>query len=271
MMRSLWTAASGMTSQQINVDNISNNLANVNTVGYKKEAAEFKALLYQNLQSTSTNNAGDLKPVSAQVGLGSRNAAITSIYSQGALLASDDVCSMAISGDGFFKVRDQDGNILYTRDGSFKTSPVQGGNMLCTSNGCPVLDTNNNAIIIPDKYTISNLIVDEAGRFSIKDNDENIIDLGYNIGLAQFNNPSGLEKVGNNLLAVTNASGAPMEEADNAALKKSAISQKHLEGSNVQVVDEMVNLIVAQRAYEMNSKAIKASDEMLQQANNLRS
>lgn len=270
MMRSLWTAASGMRSQQTNVDNISNNLANVNSVGYKKNTAEFKSLLYQNLQSTSTNNAGENKPVAAQVGLGSRLASITSVYTQGPLTANESPLAVAVQGDGFFKVRDKNGDTLYTRDGSFQSSPVNGGNMICTSDGNPLLDVNNKEIIIPSDYTLSTLVIDEDGNMSAKNAEGELVNLGVKIGLVQFNNPAGLAQEGNNLLRVTNASGNPMEESTSANLTKSKINQYYIEGSNVQVVDEMVNLIVAQRAYEINSKAITASDEMLKQANNLR-
>lgn len=270
MMRSLWTAASGMISQQTNVDNISNNLANVNTVGYKKDSVEFKSLLYQNLQTRSTNNAGENKPVSAQVGLGSRTASITSVFTQGPMTASESNLDMAIEGDGFFKVRNESGEIGYTRNGSFSVSIVEGGTMLCTSDGYPVLDNNNNPIVIPENYQISKLVVGQDGYLAAPNAEGVIEPLNIKIGLAQFNNPSGLDQAGGSILKQTVASGAPLEEGTAPGLKLSKINQNYLEGSNVQVVDEMVNLIVAQRAYEMNSKAITASDQMLQQANNLR-
>lgn len=280
MMRSLWTAASGMRAQQVNVDTIANNIANVNTTGYKSQEASFKSLLYQNLQSTSTNNAGDLKPVAAEVGLGSRVSAITSIFEQGNLLASDNVFSMAIEGDGFFSVRGEDGQIYYTRDGNFNISPVQGGNMLVTADGLPLLDQNGNTIIIPSEYNAANLEVQPDGRLTFRDGEGNLLNLmgtdangnQYNqtIGLFQFSNPAGLSHEGNNYFGVTPASGDPMNEFNNPNLVGSKVHQKYIEGSNVDVANEVVNLIVAQRAYEMNSKAIQASDEMMQQANNLR-
>ncbi len=280
MMRSLWTAASGMRAQQVNVDTIANNIANVNTAGYKSQEASFKSLLYQNLQSTSTNNVGELKPVAAEVGLGSRVSAITSIFDQGALLASDNVFSMAIEGDGFYSVRGEDGQIFYTRDGSFNISPVQGGNMLVTADGSPVLDQNGNTIVIPEQYNAANLEVQPDGRLTFRDPEGNILNLmatgangvQYNqyIGLYQFSNPAGLSHEGNNLFGVTPASGDAMNEFNNPNLIGSKVHQKYIEGSNVDVANEVVNLIVAQRAYEMNSKAIQASDEMMQQANNLR-
>lgn len=280
MMRSLWSAASGMIAQQTNLDTIANNLSNVNTAGYKKDTAEFKSLLYQTLQSTSTNNAGENKPVPAQVGLGTRTSAITTVFTQGNLQSTDIDTYMAIEGSGFFKVRDQNGNTCYTRDGSFCLQPTaDGGSMLCTSEGYPVLDQNNNTIVIPAGYKTGTITVDSEGNLFATDLNEQQVALtstldgqAYNqkIGVVQFNNPSGLTSVGGNRYMESVASGAPLEETANPGLKQSVIRHKYIEMSNVQVADEMVNMIVAQRAYEMNSKAIQASDEMLQQANNLR-
>lgn len=275
MMRSLWTAASGMRAQQTNVDTISNNLANVNTTGYKTQEASFKSLLYQNLQSTSTNNAGELKPVAAEVGLGTRVSAITSMFTQGNLQTSDNPFAMAVEGDGFFRVKNAKGEILYTRDGNFNASPVENGNMLVTAEGYPILDTQGNSIIIPKGVPATNLSVGQDGMVSYKDKKNNDIKLmnggkQVQISLVQFSNPAGLEKVSGNNFAVTPASGEPLSEVDNNSVKPSKIHQRYIEGSNVDVANEMVNLIVAQRAYEMNSKAIQATDDMMQQANNLR-
>ena len=293
MMRSLWSAASGMIAQQTNLDNIANNLSNVNTTGYKKDSVEFKSLLYQTLQSKSTNNAAEAKPVPAQVGLGTRTASITTVFTQGNLQAVDNKNFMAIEGRGFFKVRDENGEICYTKDGSFAVMLNEEGNtMLCSSDGHPVLDQNNNNIIIPSKYvvgeneydTTGEIIVDQEGNLTIQYSDEKsqlqTVPLTaalegqepyeQKIGLVQFNNPSGLDQAGSNLYRETAVSGAPVEESTAEGVQKSRIHQGYLEMSNVQVADEMVNMIVAQRAYEMNSKAIQATDEMLQQANNLR-
>lgn len=272
MMRALWTAASGMITQQTNVDNISNNIANVNTTGFKKGEAEFKSLLYQNLQTQSTNSDNVLKPVNAQVGLGVRTAAITTVFTQGSLFENEYNLAFAIEGEGFFKIRNHNGETLYTRSASFIVSPV-GENedgMLCTSDGMPVLDVNDQAIIIPKEYNAMEVAVDFDGKFSARDKDGNPVDLGIQFGLVQFNNPSGLEKVSGSNFKVTPASGNPMAEITTQGLSRSRVCQNYLEGSNVQVVDEMVNLIVAQRAYEMNSKAITTADTMLEQANNLK-
>lgn len=279
MMRSLWSAASGMIAQQTNLDTIANNLSNVNTVGYKKDVAEFKTLLYQTLQSPSTNNVGENKPVPAQVGLGTRTAAITTMYTQGNLQDIDNPTYMAIEGSGFFKVRNNNGEICYTRDGSFAAQPVEGGVMLCTAEGYPVLDQNNNTIIIPEGYQQDKLVVDREGNLFVENGQGQQVALtqtaeGQNydqkIGLVQFNNPAGLSSIGGNLYQATVASGEALEETTTPGVVRSKVHQKYLEMSNVQVADEMVNMIVAQRAYEMNSKAIQASDEMLEQANNLR-
>lgn len=270
MVRSLWTAATGMIAQQTNVDTIANNLANVNTNGYKTQTNEFKSLLYQNIQTKTTSANGDSKPTSAQVGLGVRNASITSIFTQGNLVASESDTAFAIDGKGFFAVQGEDGNTYYTRNGNFQFTLATSGNMLATSDGLPVLDTNGKAIVLDEKYVVSNITVTADGQLCYPDENNNPQPLGITMGVFQFNNPNGLEKLGDSLYQQTAASGVPLNEATNTDVEKSDIVQGYLEGSNVQVVDEMVNMIVAQRAYELNSKAITASDEMLQQANNLR-
>lgn len=270
MVRSLWTAATGMISQQTNVDTIANNLANVNTQGYKTQVNEFKTLLYQNLQTETTSANGENKPTSAQVGLGVRNSAISSIFTEGSLIASESNTAFAIDGKGFFAVRGEDGNTYYTRNGNMQFSLATNGNMLATSDGLPVVDTNGRNIILNNNYVVSNITVTADGSLCYPDANNNPQPIGITIGVFQFNNPNGLEKMSDSLYAQTAASGQAINEATSTAVSKSTVLQKYLEGSNVQVVDEMVNMIVAQRAYEMNSKAITASDEMLQQANNLR-
>lgn len=270
MVRSLWTAATGMIAQQTNVDTIAHNLSNVNTTGYKTEVAEFKSLLYQNLQTKTTTANVEQKPISAQVGLGVRNSSITSIFTQGAFLESSNPSAVAIEGKGFFAVQGDDGEAYYTRNGNFNWSIDNNGVSLTNSDGLPVLDTNGRAIVLNGDYTTSNLSISSNGMICYPDDSNNPQPLGISIGLTQFQNPAGLEKVGDSLYAQSDASGGPLSEATTNNIQRSKIAQGYLEGSNVQVADEMVNLIVAQRAYEMNSKAIIASDEMLQQANNLR-
>lgn len=270
MVRSLWSAATGMIAQQTNVDTISNNLANVNTTGYKTEVAEFKSLLYQTLQTKSTTANNQQKPVNAQVGLGVRNSSITSIFRQGSFYESSSPSAFAIDGKGFFAVRGADGSTYYTRNGNFNWSMGANGLTLTNSEGYPVLDTNGRGIVLSGQYTSSKITISDDGTIFYPDATGNPRSLGVRIGVYQFQNPAGLEKNGNSRFSPTAASGAAINEATNANVKRSKVVQGYLEGSNVQVVDEMVNLIVAQRAYEMNSKAIQASDEMLQQANGLR-
>lgn len=276
MMRSLWTAASGMRAQQVNVDTIANNVANINTIGYKSQQASFKSLLYQNLQSKSTNNAGEEKPVAAEVGLGSRVAAITSTFTNGNLQATKNPFSMALEGDGFFQIRTAGGELQYTRDGGFIVSPAAQGNMLCTTDGNAVLDAYGNQIILPNTQVATDLVVNEDGTIAFPDATGNpaiLTDANgrpVRFGIYQFNNPAGLAKEGSNNFSVTVASGAAVAENGNATVQQTRVHQYYTEASNVDVAEEMVNLIVAQRAYEMNSKAIQTSDEMMQQANNLR-
>lgn len=270
MVRSLWTAATGMIAQQTNVDTIANNLANVNTTGYKTQVNEFKNLLYQTIDSQTTSANGSQRPTSPQVGLGVRNAAITSVFKTGSMLASESDTAFALDGKGFFAVQGEDGQPYYTRNGDFKFTLSAGGNMLATSEGLPVLDTNGKAIVLNDSYVLSRVSVTKDGTVCYPDENNNPQSLGIQIGVFQFNNPNGLERLANSLYKETIASGQAINEATSTAVEKSSVIQGYLEGSNVQVVDEMVNMIVAQRAYELNSKAITASDEMMQQANNLR-
>ena len=271
MVRSLWPAATGMNAQQTNLDTIANNLANVNTNGYKSEVAEFKSLLYQTLQTKTTTANGANKPISAQVGLGVRNSSITSVFSQGSLLASESDTAFAIEGKGFFAVQGQGGQTYYTRNGNFGFAlGTNGGLVLANTDGLPVLDSTGKAITLGTQYVASKITVTADGQLCYPDETNNPQPIGITIGVYQFSNPSGLEKQGDTLFAVTAASGNAMNEATNNNLDKSRVVQGYLEGSSVQVADEMVNMIVAQRAYELNSKAITTSDEMMQIANNLK-
>ncbi|MCI8691190.1 MAG: flagellar hook-basal body protein [Lachnospiraceae bacterium] len=270
MVRSLWTAATGMIAQQINLDTIANNLANVNTQGFKTQVNEFKTLLYQTLQTRTTTANGEQKPTSAQVGLGTRNSAITTIFKTGNMLASESDTAFALDGKGFFAVRGEDGNTYYTRNGNFVFTLGQNGNMLANTDGLPVMSSEGRPIVLSRELIVSNITVTADGELCYPDEKENPQPMGIRIGVFQFNNPNGLERLADNLYNVTAASGQAINEATNNAVEKTKVIQGYLEGSNVQVADEMVNMIVAQRAYELNSKAITTSDEMLQQANNLR-
>lgn len=271
MVRSLWSAATGMNAQQTNVDTIANNLANVNSAGYKAQKAQFKSLLYQTLQTTTTTANGDPKPTTSQVGLGVRTASINNIYTQGSLLESASDTAFAIEGDGFFAVQGEDGNTYYTRNGDFTWAiGTNGGMTLTNQDGLPVLNTANRAITLNRTYIASRISISQDGEIMYPDEDNNPQPIGINIGVYQFSNPGGLERHGDTLLVATEASGNAINEATNANVRKSRIIQGYLEGSNVSVADEMVNLIVAQRAYEMNSKAITTSDSMMETANNLK-
>lgn len=271
MMRSLWTAASGMTSQQTAVDVIANNLSNVNTVGFKSQTAQFKTLLYQTSQAITTSANGDTKPIGAQVGLGARNSAINTIFTQGSLTSTGRDNDYAIDGNGFFQVMNANGDILYTRNGSFNWTPMGDGTMMLTdSEGFGVLDTTGAQITIDSNtYDMSKLSIDTYGRLVYPDENNQMAEIGTQIGLVQFSNPAGLSKETDSNYSATDASGEPVYEADGVGTPSTLRSQ-YLEASNVDVATEMVNLIVAQRAYEMNSKAITTSDDMLQQANQLK-
>lgn len=271
MVRSLWSGATGMNAQQTNVDTIANNLANVNSVGYKAQVAQFKSLLYQNLQSVTTTANGDPKPTTSQIGLGVRTSSLNQIFRQGSLLNSDSTTAFAIEGKGFFGLRGEDGTILYTRNGDFTWAlSGNGGMALTSSEGLPVLDLTGRAIVLPRNYIASNLSITEDGQICYPDERNNPQPIGVAIGTFQFSNPGGLERMGSTLFAATEASGRAINEDTSPDVDKSRIIQGYLEGSNVQVANEMVNLIVAQRAYEMNSKSITTSDSMLEVANNLK-
>ena len=237
---------------------------------YKKESAEFKTLLYQTIQEKTTDNNGNPKPTSAQVGLGVRNSAITTHYTQGALQETGNSYDFAIQGSGFFMIKMADGTVGYTRSGSFNLSVGSEGMVLATSSGNPVLDVNGKEIVFGKEYDSSKLTVDANGNFCYPDENNNAQPIGITIGVAQFNNPAGLLKSSDSIVQETDASGEAVWGVNAAENANVSIKQGYLESSNVQTADEMVNLIVAQRAYEMNSKIISASDEMLQQANNLR-
>ena len=270
MMRALWTAATGMTAQQTNVDVIANNLSNVNTTAYKKTTTTFKDLVYDNRGRAYNLDKKDA-PVDLQIGLGAKPAATLRDFKDGTYQATERVTDLAISGEGFFTIRNAQGEMIYTRDGSFKFSPSDdGGQMLVNSQGYPVLDAEGNEIII-SLDSIEDLVVAQDGKISIRNIDNEIVYTGIELGIVKFQNPGGLLSLGSNNYTTTDNSGAPVwENALEEGVERSMIMQHYLEGSNVQLVDEMVNLIVAQRAYEVNSKAINAADEMLQQANNLR-
>ncbi|MCR4429739.1 MAG: flagellar basal-body rod protein FlgG [Tepidanaerobacteraceae bacterium] len=267
MMRALWSASSGMKAQQLNMDVISNNLANVNTTGFKKSRAEFKDLLYETLKRPDVYQQGLGNPVGLQVGHGVRPAATTRTFTEGNLQETGNTFDLAIDGDGFFMVERPDGTFAFTRDGAFKISLDGTDRNLVTSEGYYVLSADEDHITIPDGYTEISISAD--GLITGKNGDGEVEELGQ-IGLAKFMNPEGLLACGDNLYEQTAASGEYQVKQDASDTGYGSILQGFLEMSNVQVVEEMVNLITAQRAYEINTKAIQTSDEMLGEANNLR-
>ena len=271
MVRALWTGASGMNAQQVSLDNIANNLANVNTTGYKKQTTEFSSLLYQKLQRKQYDNNGEPKPVLAQVGTGVRVSALTSVYTQGIMQETGNAFDFCIEGDGLFRIQMPDGSESYTRNGAFQMAIDGDGVTLATAEGYPVLSSDGQIIHFGEEYNVKNLSIDSYGLFRYPDEETGAaMDLGIRIGLAQFNNPAGLDKLSDSYFLESANSGSPRYELEDTALVQSKIHSQYLEGSNVQTVDEIVNLITTQRAYEMNSKVITAADEMMQQANNLR-
>jgi flagellar basal-body rod protein FlgG len=261
----LWTGASGMTGQQANIDTISNNLANVNTAGFKKMRADFEDLLYQTVRTAGTPATEDtVVPVGVQMGHGVKLAATQRMFSQGALQNTDNVYDMAISGEGFFRIQMYDGSWAYTRDGAFK---IDENGRLVTSNGYWVLPD----VIMPQGFLPETVTVTKDGRVSVKVPQIDLnepVDVGR-VELYRFPNPVGLTAVGENLFKVTNASGEPIPGRPGYE-GMGQIQHKFLEMSNVSVVREMVDLIVAQRAYEFNSRTIQTSDNMLGTATGLK-
>jgi flagellar basal-body rod protein FlgG len=261
MIRSLWTAASGMQAQTLNIDVVANNLSNVNTAGFKRSRAEFQDLLYETMRPPGVTTAGGSQvPTGIQVGHGTRPVATQRLFTQGDFQHTQNDLDIAIEGSGFFQILQPNGEIAYTRAGNFK---IDGEGRMVTPDGYLIepginfpIDTI--AVAIGTDGTVSVL---QAGQ-------EIPVDIG-NIELARFINPAGLDALGRNLYRRTDASGdaivgEPGEEG------YGTLAQGYLEMSNVSVVDEMVNMITAQRAYEINSKAIQAADDMLQVANNLK-
>lgn len=259
MLRALYSAAAGMESQQLNLDVISNNLANVNTTGFKKSKIEFQELLYQTTRAPgSEQGAGDLVPTGVQVGEGSRPVSTAKIFTGGELSQTGERLDVAIQGDGFFEVQLPDGSRAYTRDGALKTAS---DGRIVTSDGLPL---QGGFQAVPAGTT--NITIASNGEVTYTGANGNT---NFRVQLVRFNNPSGLQSLGGNLYKETPASGNPeLGNPDENGF--GSLQQGYLELSNVKIVEEMVNLILAQRAYEVNSKAVQAADEMMQQGNNLK-
>jgi len=267
MVRSLWTGAAGMIGQQSNIDTISNNLANVNTSGYKKVRADFEDLLYQTVRLAGTPATEDtVTPVGIQMGHGVKLAATQRMFTQGALQQTDNVSDIALTGEGFFRIELYDGSFAYSRDGAFK---IDSDGTLVTSNGYRVQPPSG--IIMPENFLPQTLNITQTGAVSIKvpvDGREEEFPVGQ-IELYRFPNPVGLTAIGENLFKVSEASGDAIAGRPGYEGMGKTI-QKMLEMSNVSIVSEMVGLIVAQRAYEFNSRTIQTSDNMLGTATGLK-
>lgn len=261
MLRSLWTAATGMTAQQTNIDTISNNLSNVNTNGFKKSRVLFQDLIYQEIKPAgSSSAAGVSNPTGIEVGLGSKVDAVQKIHTQGSLQNTGVNLDVAIEGDGFFQFTLPNGDTAYTRSGALS---IDSEGNLVNENGYLIspsitVPDNTTELTFAQDGTVSATIAGETGAQEIGQ-----------LELAKFINPSGLRSIGKNFYMPTSASGDPVT-GNPGTENFGTLEQGVLEMSNVNVVEDMVNMITAQRAYEINSKAIQTSDEMLQIVNNLK-
>lgn len=261
-MRSLAIAATGMQAQQLNVEVISNNIANMNTTGFKRQRAEFQDLLYQNLErpGASTSSSGTMSPNGIQIGVGVKAGAVGRVTEQGSIARTDNPTDLAISGRGYFQVTMPDGTTAYTRDGNLA---IDSEGRIVTSDGFPL----EPAISVPQDAIAVSISRDGIVEATIQ-GQAAPQQLGQ-IELAAFVNPAGLEAQGDNLFLETAASGSPNVSTPTSP-GFGALMQGFVETSNVNAVEEISALIIAQRAYEMNAKVITASDEMLQTANNVR-
>ena len=261
MIRALWTSATGMQAQALNLDVISNNLANVNTSGFKKSRAEFQDLLYETIKPAGTSSSQDSQvPTGIQIGHGARPSTVLKIFTQGDMENTNNELDLAIEGDGFFKIIQPNGETAYTRDGAFK---LDRDGRIVNSDGFALepeitIPTDAVSIAVGMDGTVSVL---QAG-------DSTPSEVGT-IELARFVNPAGLVSTGRNLYLTSEASGDEMNGIPGED-GLGSLAQGFLEMSNVSVVDEMVSMITAQRAYETNSKSIQTADEMLQIANNIK-
>jgi flagellar basal-body rod protein FlgG len=260
-MLALYTAASGMAAQALAVQVISNNIANLSTTGYKRQRAEFQDLLYDHVRQvgTQSSNQGNILPVGIELGLGVKTVGTPRLMTQGNLSSTSNSLDLAVQGDGFFKILMPDGSFAYTRDGSFNLD-AQG--RIVTANGNVVQP----GVTVPP--TASSITINQQGQVSVTIPGTTTPSVLGQINLTRFINEAGLQAIGDNLLVETPASGPPQ---DGLPMQNGYgnIQQGNLEQSNVDAVVEMTNLITAQRSYEMNSKVITATDQMLQTNNNM--
>ncbi len=261
MMRSLYTAATGMVGMQLQIDTTSNNIANVNTIGYKKQRAEFADLFYQVAEYAGTaTSANTISPTGIEVGLGVRPTAVTKMFSQGNFKETGNNLDLSITGNGFFQIQLPDGTTGYTRNGSFK---LDNNGQMVNSDGYPLLPE----IVIPEDAT--QIAVGTDGTVSVLQGGQTELNQIGQIDIANFINPAGLHSLGDNLYINTTASGDPVVGVPGLN-GLGQVRQGFVEMSNVQLVEEMTDLITGQRAYEANSKAIQTSDAMLQTVNGLK-
>lgn len=260
MLRALSTAATGMISQQNYLDVIANNIANVNTSGFKKSRVEFQDMLSQIVKTPGAMiNQGTFQPVGVDYGLGVKTAATTRVFSQGTAISTDRNLDIAIQGEGFLQVMKTDGTLAYTRDGSLKVDSM---GQLCTTDGYLIQPQTT----IPSDAKEINIT--EDGNISVTVGSDSTQSIIGTIQLSRFQNPSGLLAIGHNLYVETSASGNPIQDTPGSN-GMGTIQQGYLEGSNVQIVSELIGLIQAQRAFESNSKLISASSEILKQTNQM--
>jgi flagellar basal-body rod protein FlgG len=260
MIRSLWTGTTGMHAQQLNIDVIANNLANVSTNGFKKSNTDFQDLLYQTMKVPGSQTSSDTEsPTGILIGLGVKPAAVTKIFTQGDLILTENELDIAIEGDGFLQVEIPNGDTTYTRAGALKRDS---NGRLTSSDGYPIIPE----ITLPD--SAREITISATGLVSaVLGDDTESTELGQ-LELAGFTNNAGLAALGKNLFKETSASGTPqigLPGEDGYG----TILQTFLEGSNVNIVEELANMITTQRAYEINSKTVQTSDEMMQTTNNL--
>lgn len=261
MIRALYSAGSGMTAQQMNVDNIAHNLANANTAGFKTRRTQFQDLLYQNfMQPGAAAGSQTIVPSGLQLGLGTRPVANEIIFTQGSFMATGNPLDLVVEGRGMFQIRLPSGELAYTRAGTFHLD--RDGNLV-TADGDPL----EPQITIPAEAQTITIAAD--GTVSYVQAGETAAQLAGQIQLALFANPGGLNSVGRNLYKQTDASGEPTIGNPAGQEGLGALLQGYVEQSNVSVVEEFINLIVSQRAYEANSKVVRAADEMYQQVNNV--
>jgi flagellar basal-body rod protein FlgG len=261
VIRALYSAASGMTAQQLNVDNIAHNLANANTAGYKTRRAQFQDLMYQNMVQPGTSASQQtVVPTGLQVGLGTRASSNEIVFTQGDFSETNNPLDLVIQGRGFFQVRRPSGELAYTRAGAFHLD--RDGNVV-TSDGDPL---EPQITLPPDAQ---NIMIAKDGTVSYTQANQTSAQQAGQIQLASFQNPAGLNSLGGNLFSPTDASGDPSVGAPGGQEGIGSVLQGYIEQSNVSVVEEFINLIAAQRGYEANSKVVQAADNMYQQANNL--